>query len=95
MNFCFKFECCGIDGYKDFDNAKNWKKSRQFQVDTPVVVVKNVTLKTPMACCAFTGSFPTLGAPKDAECAFKEKLNPADNNFQKVCHKVMTKLNVT
>ena len=58
----------------------NWNKERLIAVEG----LGNMTIifKTPMACCAFTGTFPSLGEPKDKQCM--TKLDATVNNYDKV-----------
>jgi hypothetical protein len=47
----FQYECCGVYGYSDFQEAKNWNSE---------LVVGGITysLKTPTLCC---DQLPTSG----------------------------------
>ena len=45
-----QFECCGVDGYKDFKKAKKWKNERVFWSDNTTVV----EMIWPIACCKVT-----------------------------------------
>ncbi|XP_062622108.1 CD151 antigen-like [Saccostrea cucullata] len=67
-----KFKCCGVDDYRDFNNATHWNKTFNGQ-QRPLV--------TPVSCCSdVKGEFPDLTYPSDTSCAE----NPTDaTNFWK------------
>ena len=74
MVFCFQYECCGVYNYTDFDIATKWDRNVE-------IGGKNVTLVTPIACCALNGTFPHA-TPLDESCSYEP--NDVNNNWQKV-----------
>jgi hypothetical protein len=59
------YQCCGLNGYQDFNTSKKWNSHQNLTLDGKV---QQVTLVTPVACCATTGKFPDVEL-KDDWCA--------------------------
>lgn len=76
-----QFKCCGVDGYRDFYQAKNWERSREFQIDNSTHTV-NMTMAAPVACCVMDGTFPQV-EPVNANCTVL--LDSSISNYNKGC----------
>lgn len=80
LNFLMiRYQCCGLDGYQDFNNAEKWEREQTFTY-SGVSVTR--TLVTPIACCVTEGEFPNV-QPVDEECSYL----PTDinNNWKTGC----------
>ncbi|KAK2140339.1 hypothetical protein LSH36_1386g00015 [Paralvinella palmiformis] len=75
-----KYECCGVENYKDFNDAKKWKRVRTVTVNGASV---NVTLITPLPCCKLQGESPDL-EPIEQYCAYQP--NDLINNWKNGCY---------
>ena len=74
-----QFQCCGLDGHRDFQNADKWKKRRNVTLGGRSQIV---TLRTPIACCHYFGSLPYIRLSSPT-CALT--LNSSfHNNFGRV-----------
>jgi len=75
------FKCCGAKNYQDFDNAKKWDRMRSFTYQGITVTQE---LMTPIACCKFEGSIPSISL-EDEMCAIKPLSTDLNNNMNKGC----------
>ena len=73
-----QYECCGVDGYEDFDEAENWNRNRSFTIEGRTF---SQEMLTPVACCAYDGDFPEIEI-RSVNCTFT--LEEEFNNFNKV-----------
>ena len=74
-----QYECCGVDGYEDFDDAEKWQRNRTLDL---YGYEASYVMEAPIACCATNGSFPKLTIlNQNCSIAPTEEIS----NYQKVC----------
>ncbi|CAD5124815.1 DgyrCDS13077 [Dimorphilus gyrociliatus] len=65
-----KWECCGVNGFRDFDTAKVWERNRTKEITVGSQTIKqSVVLATPISCCKMKGSFPSADPVEPKTCA--------------------------
>lgn len=83
----WQFQCCGIDSYEDFSEAKDWKTDYTV---TRHGFIKNIKLKTPVVCCKSKststggGGSPNNSTVVQSNCA--EAPTDANSNWKTVIH---------
>jgi uncharacterized membrane protein len=79
-----KYDCCGVDNYRDFNDSVKWNRTKTLNFDGTLA---SVELVTPVACCQTTGTFPQIDVVSD-QCAIAP--NDTISNWEKGCWTSLT-----